>query len=168
MFPLDAETLGFGPMNDERLTGRLVLTGFVHQIHQSTEQRPQAFAGGRRHALAVPLQLGDLGLGPDHDPGPLQQVGLVVAEFVEQRFLLIRRLPALGGLQVDEHEQHAGALDVAQERMTQALAFARAFDQPGDVGDHHLATVDTHDAEIGLEGREGIVGDLGTRRRSPR
>src|ERR1700760_3882305 len=37
--------------------------------------------------------------------------------------------------QVDEVQQQSRALEVAQERVAEAGAFGRAFDQPGDVGD---------------------------------
>ena len=46
--------------------------------------------------------------------------------------------------------------------MTEALALAGALDEAGDVGDHVLVAVGgAHDAEMGLERGERVVGDLG-------
>ena len=36
-------------------------------------------------------------------------------------------------------QQHLSALDVTQEAVAQPLAVSGAFDQPGDVGQHHIA-----------------------------
>ena len=48
--------------------------------------------------------------------------------------------------------------------MAEARAFGRALDQSRDVGDDEAAVlVGAHDAEVGCEGRERIVGDLGPR-----
>ena len=66
---------------------------------------------------------------------------------------------------VDQVDQHGGALDVAQELPAQALPLVGASDQAGDVG-HHVALVvaPVHDAEVRNERREGIAGDLRSRR----
>ena len=58
-------------------------------------------------------------------------------------------------------------LDVAQERVAEAGAARRALDQAGDVGDRRPSLVvlaEVHDAEVRLEGRERVVGDLRLRR----
>ena len=60
--------------------------------------------------------------------------------------------------------------------MAEAPALGRAFDQPGDVGHDELGRVarspgafpDAHDPEVRHQRREGIVGDLGSRRRDAR
>ena len=61
--------------------------------------------------------------------------------------------------------EEAGALDVAQELGAEAGAEMRAFNESGHVGDDEGLLVgllaDGDDAEIGLEGGEGIVGDFG-------
>ncbi len=61
---------------------------------------------------------------------------------------------------VDEVEQHLGPLDVAEEARADAGAFARAFDEPGDVGQHEVDFAGAHDAEVGVQRRERIGGDL--------
>ena len=65
-------------------------------------------------------------------------------------------------------QQHARALDMAEEAVADADALVRALDQAGNVGQHELARVDADDAEIGVQGGEGIVGDLGLGRRHRR
>ena len=61
--------------------------------------------------------------------------------------------------------QQAGALDVAQELRAQAGAEVRAFDQAGHIGDDEgfllRLLADGDHAEVGFEGGEGVVGDLG-------
>ena len=53
------------------------------------------------------------------------------------------------------------ALDVAQELVAEALAFGRAFDEAGDVGEDELVLVEAHHAEVRDERGERVVGDLG-------
>ena len=65
---------------------------------------------------------------------------------------------------VDQMQQHAAALDVAEEAVAEAGAFVRAFDQAGDVGQHELAAVALDHAELRVERGERIVGDLRLRR----
>ena len=59
-------------------------------------------------------------------------------------------------------QQDLGALDVAQEPVAQAVTVVGTLDQSGDVS-HHKAIEFPHadDAEIGLQGGEGVVSDLG-------
>src|SRR5512132_142151 len=54
----------------------------------------------------------------------------------------------------------ARSFDVPQELLPEARAFARAFDEAGDVRDNELAVVEASDAQVGRERREGIVRDL--------
>ena len=61
---------------------------------------------------------------------------------------------------VDQMDQHAAALDMAEEAVAEAGALMGALDQPGDVGQHEFAIASAHDAELRGEGGEGIVGDL--------
>ncbi len=62
---------------------------------------------------------------------------------------------------VEQVDQHATAFDVAQEFQPQPDAFVRAFEQAGNIDQHHLAMIDLGDAQRRLDGGEGIVGDLG-------
>ena len=96
-----------------------------------TSRSPSAAELGDRSA-------DDVGLGADHQPRPLEQVGLVGAELLEQDALLLRRRRAVEGGEVDEHAQHPGPLDVAEELVAEAAALAGPLDQAGDVGDDEL------------------------------
>ncbi len=62
-------------------------------------------------------------------------------------------------------DEHPGALDVAEKLDSEAGAEVGALDQAGDVGDDVALLVrrlaDRDDAEVWLEGGEGIVGDFG-------
>ena len=62
---------------------------------------------------------------------------------------------------VDQVEQHASALDMAEEAVADAGALGRALDQAGNVGEHELAALVADDAELRAERRERIVADLG-------
>ena len=57
------------------------------------------------------------------------------------------------------HERRA-ALDVAEELEAEPLALARALDEPGHVGDGEADVAGLHDAEVRVERRERVVGDL--------
>ena len=54
------------------------------------------------------------------------------------------------------------ALQVAQKLVAQARAFARAFDEAGNVSHHEtLLRPHAHHAQVGVEGGKRVVGDLG-------
>ena len=61
---------------------------------------------------------------------------------------------------VDQMQDRAAALDMAEEAVAEAVALVRAFDQAGNVGEHEIAVVDLHHAEAGMQRRERIIGDL--------
>src|SRR2546423_15643550 len=63
--------------------------------------------------------------------------------------------------QIDEVQQRGAALDMTQKLVAEAVAFMRAFDEAGDVGDDkRLIIIGTDDAEVRNESGERIVGDL--------
>ena len=66
---------------------------------------------------------------------------------------------------VDQMNQRPAALDMAEKAVAEAEAFVGALDQAGNVGEHEVALVDPDHAEVGVDGGEGIVGDLRPRRR---
>ena len=43
---------------------------------------------------------------------------------------------------IDEMQQHGAALDMTEKAVADACAFMRAFDQPGNVGEHEVGVVD--------------------------
>ena len=62
-------------------------------------------------------------------------------------------------------EEESAAVDVAQEIVTQTSAFGGAVNESGDIGGHEaVASRHLDNAQIGGEGGEMVVGDLGTRR----
>src|SRR6185503_2258569 len=62
-------------------------------------------------------------------------------------------------------DQHLRPLDMAKELMAEPVAFMRAFDQTGNVGDDEAAiAAQRDDAKIWRQRREWIVGNLRPRR----
>src|SRR3546814_3766622 len=55
---------------------------------------------------------------------------------------------------VDQMEQHAAALDMAQKAVADAGAVGRALDQAGNVGDDEFMPLVADDAELGAQGSE--------------
>ena len=102
-----------------------------------------------------------------HEARPLEQLGPVAAELVEQH-----RSCSAGGRsstrrEVEEQHEHPRPLDVAEELVPEAAPLGRALDEAGDVGDHELVVLEAHDAEVRLERGERVVGDLRLRRARP-
>ena len=62
---------------------------------------------------------------------------------------------------VDDVHQRGAALDVAQEVVAETAAVARTLDQPGHVGDGERRVAGRDHPEVGDQGRERVVGDLG-------
>ena len=69
----------------------------------------------------------------------------------------------VAGGAVDQMEQDGAAFDMAEEAVAEAGAFMGALDQAGDVGeDEFLGGGQADDAELGVQGGEGVVGDFGS------
>ncbi len=67
---------------------------------------------------------------------------------------------------IDQVQQHAGALQVLQEPDAEARPFGRALDQARNIGHDEAAVLAAvHHAEIRMQRRERIVGDLRPRSR---
>ncbi len=66
----------------------------------------------------------------------------------------------VGPGRIDEMDERAAALDMAEEAVAEAVAFMRALDEAGNVGEDEIAPVDADDAKAGMEGGEGVVGDF--------
>src|SRR5262247_3800699 len=64
------------------------------------------------------------------------------------------------GRAVDEMQEHAAALDVAEKTVAESRAFMRALDQARNISEYELAAVDLDHAELGMQCRERVVGDL--------
>ena len=62
---------------------------------------------------------------------------------------------------VDQMQQHAAALDMAEEAVAEAGAFMRALDQARECRRARTRAPSTADhAELRVQRREGVVGDL--------
>ena len=70
------------------------------------------------------------------------------------------------GKAVDDEQQRVRAFDVLEELVAEALAFAGAFQETGNVGDHEAVAVCLHDAEHRFEGCKRVVADFGATARN--
>ena len=66
---------------------------------------------------------------PDDEPRPLEQLGPVAAELVEQDPLLLLGRALVDRREVEQHHEHAGPLDVAEELVAEPAALGRALDE---------------------------------------
>ena len=57
-------------------------------------------------------------------------------------------------------QQHAAALDMAEETIAEANTLMRAFDQAWDIGKHEFTTVGVDHAKLRVQRRKWVVGDL--------
>ena len=123
-------------------------------------------ARARRSQTPFVVRSPTVGLAAHHDTGALEELGPVRAELGQQDApLRRRRLPTqLGRAEVEQHDQHPGTLDVAQELVAEALALRGALDQAGDVGHDELGAVapgaQPDHAEMRLQRGERVVRDL--------
>ena len=93
--------------------------------------------------------------GVAHVNGVLFQLGFDNGEVGERVAVGFQRAA------VQNVHQGGAALHVAQEVVAQALAFAGAFDEARDVGDGEADLAGLDHAEVGDQGGERVVGDLG-------
>ncbi len=117
-----------------------------------------------RHLLLQLLRRHRVGLVERHD---LRLVGEPFAIGVELRPHGLVGLARMLAGAVDQMQQHAAALDMAEEAVAQPRALVRALDQAGNVGEHETAAVDVDHAELRMQRGEGIVRDLRLVPRSP-
>ena len=99
----------------------------------------------------------------EHQPARLVVQRLIVfLQFVDDGARVLDRIHAVvEGRDVDDVQQQARAREVAQELVAQPGAFGRALDQSGNVGDDEAPVLGhAHHAQVGVQGGEGIVGDL--------
>ncbi len=96
--------------------------------------------------------------------GRVEQLRSVLLELFEQHPFLLLGRTTVEGSEVEQDHEHAGALDVAQERVAQALALGRTLDEARDVGEHELMVLEAHDTEVRFERGERVVRDLRLRR----
>ena len=178
---LDDEAVGHGldAVDDDtrRLGWRLELLGGGQQVGDAGTERVQPLPGGRGDGDRL------LALGATRAfecrPRLLRSQEVELVERHEHRLLEERRVVCpqlladdvvvplgIARRPIDDVDEDASPLDVAEERVTEAGPARRTFDEARNVGDRGPALVlvaEVHDAEVGLERRERVVGDLGLR-----
>ena len=137
----DAVAAGFQLGADE--FGHVLAVGEVHLVER---HQPGTVVQGHDFAVLA---------GVAHVHRVLFELGLddgEVGERVAVRF---------EGAAVQDVHQGGATLHVAQEVVAEALAFAGAFDQAGNVGDGEADFAGLDHTEVGDQGGERVVGDLG-------
>ena len=172
---------GLGVGLGGEVDGAVGFDGFGHGVLQlfdafagdgGDEVEGQLFALGEGGELFELVGVGDVGFGGDEDGGLGGEGGVEGFEFGGDDVVVVDGVGAggaaggVGGVgDVDEVDEDAGALDVLEELDAEAGAEVRAFDEAGHVGYGEGFFVggvaDLDDAEVGFEGGEGVVGDLG-------
>src|SRR4051794_12008636 len=163
--------------DDARRLGHLLRgAGRGHDLGHREGQLAQPFAGrsaDREHPQPLLTQVVDDDVGevaPVRDvdlverdqPGPVLEAA-VAAELVLDRREVVDGVAArLHRSRVYDVYQGGAALDVAEELVAEAAALAGALDQAGDVRDGEGGLAGGDDAQVGDQGGEGVVGDLGT------
>ena len=140
----------------------------AHQLSCSLMRRSGDFhqrKALRFHMSPEPLQI--FGVGHDvhlvgrHDLGTSGKIRAVLLELGVDGVKVRHRVPPLAAGYVYHVYQQAAAVDVAQEVVAEARTVRRALDDAGNVRHHEAhALVDIHDAEVGVERGEVVVGDL--------
>ena len=97
-----------------------------------------------------------------------RQARVVLGQLALDHRVVRRRVGAVERREVEHVHEQPRALDVGEEVVAEAGAVARALDQARDVGDHELAVGGLERAEVRLERRERVAGDLRLRAREPR
>ncbi len=161
-----------------------------HHVPQGEDQRPQAIPADRRDLQHGPAELlGDLIADEFGEFAGVGNVDLVehhsarpVGEIPECRVTLQGRLiggqlgfqgldigdrvaAGFHGGAVDDMDQHRAPFQVTQEIQAETAAGGGAGDQAGHIGDGEGVVTGGHHAQIGHQGGERVVGDLGFGRR---
>ena len=90
----------------------------------------------------------------------ISKYGGVFVEFLSDGVVVFDGVGLVHREDVEEVDENACALDVFEECVAEPRAVGGAFDEAGDVGDDESAVgVEFDDAELGLEGGEGEVGN---------
>ena len=117
------------------------------------------------------LELGDalphtagIALVGDDDLRSLGKLRSIRLQLVVDDAIVLKRVATLEtAADIDDVQDERGALDVAEELVSKATSLACALDEAGDVGDDVGVVARADDAQIGHEGGERIIGDLGAR-----
>ena len=135
---------------------------FVHVLRRVARgKRAAACASPRASAARLLLQrlgIDRVDLGQRDDLGLFGKAGAIGFELVAHGLVGLAGMLAAG---VDEMQQHAATLDMAEKAVAEAGAFMRAFDEAGNIGEHKFARRRSATTpSCGMQRREGIVRDL--------
>ena len=122
----------------------------------------------RRSAGSASARSARVPLGRSDELRPLEERRVPAAHLFAHGSQVARRIASVGARRIHHVQEHARALDVAQELEAEAVALVRAFDDPRDVRDHEGPVVQLDHAQDGRERRERVVGDLGAGGGEPR
>ena len=93
----------------------------------------------------------------------VEELWVILGEFAKEYFILMLDVELFAA----DHEKKDGiAFDMAEEANAEAFAFAGTLDNARNVGDAERVVVAVFDdAEVGYQGGEWVVGNLGFGRR---
>ena len=102
------------------------------------------------------------------DHGLAHQLFGKAAQLTHDDFVVVDRIAFAEVAYIDEMGEQPRTFDVAQELQPEPMTFVRAFDDARDVGDDEaLEVVRGDDAQVRLEGRKRVIGDLRMRGGNP-
>ena len=102
-----------------------------------------------------------INLARHHDLRTQSQIRIVSSKLAIDDFVIVSRIAARSRRHVNQMKQHLGALDVPQETIAKSMAFMRAFDQPGNVGNHKGSKVArVNHAQVRLKRGKRIISDF--------
>src|SRR5436305_174915 len=112
------------------------------------------------------LWIGNVHLGGDHDHRLLREAGAEAYELIHDDFEVVDGVRAAAGIgDINHVQQQPGTFDVAEELNAEAVSAVRAFDEAGDVSNDIAflfgQVADADHAQVGLEGGEFVISDLG-------
>ena len=110
----------------------------------------------------VLVRLGEVDLVSHDAPGALGQLGRVEGDFFPEDLEVGDGVTAFAAGGIHHEHEEAAAHDVPEELMTETDIGVGSFDESRDVCQGAtMERTKVHDAHHGLEGGEGIIGDLG-------
>ncbi len=136
------------------------------------EKLGNSLTGDGRDPRHVPVQLaldppsgligaGDVHLGDDQQLGPLGQGLAVLSQLVPDGLVIVERVGTIQRHRLHEVHEEIGPLDVTEELVAQSVTGVCPLDQTGNIGHDEILVFRDHGSQVGVLGRERIVGDLG-------
>ncbi|CCX71997.1 putative uncharacterized protein [Firmicutes bacterium CAG:555] len=90
-----------------------------------------------------------------------RKLGAVLVQLGVYRVKVLNGVTTLAAGDINKMYQQTAAVDMPQEIMTQARTLGSAFNDARDIGhDERVPLINIHDAEVGEEGGEVVIGYL--------